>query len=171
MIKELFYKIKLKKQKVFLEKDVIFKKAEFEGANRVGKGTSIRKSKIGLATYIGENCLLNNVKIGRFCSIGNNIRVVIGNHPLSYLSTHPFCYSSRFEKEGLHFEGFKKFDEILRVNEDVVLEIGNDVWIGDNVIIFGGLKIGDGAVLGAGSVITKDVESYSVVVGVPGKVL
>lgn len=171
MFKELFMKMKLKKAKVFLEKEVVFKKAEFEGSNRIGKRTNIRKAKIGFGTYIGENCLLNNVKIGRFCSIGNNIRIVLGNHPLNYVSTHPFCYTTIFEKEGLYFKNIKKFDDILRLDEDKVLEIGSDVWIGDNVVIFGGVKIGDGAVLGTGTIITKDVPAYSVIVGIPGKVL
>lgn len=172
MIREILKKYKLKAKKVFLGKKTKFKKASFEGANRIGTNTSIRKTKVGYGSYIGKNCMLNTAKIGKFCSLGNNIKIISGNHPTKdYVSTHPFCYSSTFEKEGLNFQNHVKFDDILKIDDDTSITIGNDVWIGDNVLILGGIKIGDGAVIGCGSVITKDVDSYSIVVGVPGKVL
>lgn len=172
MIREIWKKYRLKKRKVFLKKNVEFKKAIFGGANRIGANTNIRRANIGYGTYIGKNCLLNATEVGKFCSLGNNIRVVVGDHPTkNYVSTHPFCYSSSFDKEGLNFENHVKYDDVLKINNDKSVLIGNDVWIGDNVLILGGIKIGNGAVIGCGSVITKNIEPYSVVVGVPGKEL
>ncbi|UPO97396.1 CatB-related O-acetyltransferase [Cetobacterium somerae] len=172
MIREILQKYKLKGKKVFLEKKVNFKKASFEGANRVGMNSSIRKIKIGYGSYIGKNCMLNAAKVGKFCSLGNNIKIISGNHPTKdYVSTHPFCYSTTFKREGLNFQKHIKFDDLLKIDNNTSIVIGNDVWIGDNVLILGGIKIGDGVVIGCGSVITRDIEAYSIVVGVPGKVL
>ena len=62
-----------------------------------------------------------------------------------------------------------RFDEKLYNESGFSAEIGNDVWIGTNVIIIGKVKIGDGSIIGAGSIVTKDVEPYSVVAGNPAK--
>ncbi|MGL5982215.1 MAG: CatB-related O-acetyltransferase, partial [Cetobacterium sp.] len=115
--------------------------------------------------------MLSTCYIGRYCSLGNEIKIIVGNHPTNYVSTHPFCYSSAFEKEGLLFSNIIKFDYVSIVEKGKDIEIGNDVWIGDNVIILGGVKIGNGAVIGAGALVTKDVIPYSIVVGVPARVI
>lgn len=92
-------------------------------------------------------------KIGRYCSI-NALAKVWENHPMDYVSTSPYIYDRTGER--------RTFD---------LTEIGNDVWIGANVVIVSGVKIGDGAIIGAGSIVTHDVEPYSVVAGVPARVI
>jgi len=108
---------------------------------------------------------LKDTKIGAFVSIGKGVRIGHGTHPQEYLSSSPYLYLDRL--------GYKT-NKISSHNEWENLEpiiIGNDVWIGDDVWIKNGIKIGDGAILGAKSLITKDVPPYAVVVGSPAHVL
>jgi len=98
-----------------------------------------------------------HVSIGAYCSIAKGVQRFAGNHPMEMFSTHPFFHRDKFGYYPEHYD-YKS------------LEIGNDVWIGINVIITAGCeKIGDGAVIGAGSVVTHDVQPYEVVAGNPAR--
>lgn len=108
--------------------------------------------RVGYASYANDSMIRSGVTIGRYCSIGRRCTLGAATHPLNWVSTHPIV-----------FNGIPP--EILPT------EIGNDVWLGDNVIIMPGLSIGDGAVIGAGCVVTKSVPPYAVIAGVPGRVL
>ncbi len=146
--------------------------------------TVYRGCRIGRYTYGYEHLLSYApiaASIGRFCSINATARIW-DNHPTDYVSTHPFLDNIRFgaweemiwreelvEKYGKYHENAPYEDSALRDNRPVV--IGNDVWIGANVIILPGVHVGDGAILAAGAVVTKDVEDYAIVAGVPAKVL
>lgn len=140
--------------------------------------------KIGRGTY-GYQHLLKDYpmakSIGRYCSIRESARI-LNNHPLGYITTSPlldhhgFCTYRGFlrrqelcKKYGKHWDNHPFEDSPLRDNRPV--EIGNDVWIGGNVIILPGVKIGDGAVLAAGAVVTRDVEPYAIVGGVPARLI
>lgn len=169
-LKDIWMKYKLKKDKsMFLRKKVKFKKATFEGVGKIGEQTEIKNSYIGFATYVGKRCSLNNVKIGRFCSIGFSVKVYSGTHPLNFISTHPAFYSDALEKEGIYFKSDIELPITTALESGYDVEIGNDVWIGSEVSIRGGVKIGDGAVIGMGSVVVKDVPPYTVVAGVPAR--
>ena len=98
--------------------------------------------------------------IGRFCSIAPNVMVYNRDHPIHFKSSHALFFN--------HTLNYCKKDLI----EYVPLKIGNDVWVGDHAIILPPVKnIGDGAVIGAGAVLYKDVPSYAVVVGAPARVV
>ena len=98
------------------------------------------------------------VTIGRYVSFAQNVRVIVQNHPLNSLSTHPFFYESP--------DGHRDHSKIPPGK----LEIGNDVWIGFNVVVLPGCRrIGNGAVIGAGAIVTKDVPDFTVVGGNPAK--
>lgn len=104
--------------------------------------------------------------IGRFCSIACGVKFLFtsANHTLKSLSTYPFPIF--FEEWGLDVENITTtWDN----KGDIV--IGNDVWIGYEAVIFSGVTIGDGAVIGARAVVTKDVPPYTIVGGVPAKVI
>ena len=138
-----------------------------EGKNAVGE-SSIKKTKVGLCTFIGSGCEMNNCKIGRFCSISSSVRVVANTHPLDFVSTYSGFYKSVMPRYPF---GNVDFVEFLKTDGGFSCVIGNDVWIGRDVLIRGGVVIGDGAVIGMGAVVTKDVPPYSIVVGVPSKVI
>ena len=106
----------------------------------------------------------DKLKIGKFCSIacGAKFLFTSGNHTLKSLSTYPFPIF--FEEWGL--DG-KDICDAWDNKGDIV--IGNDVWIGFEAVILSGVTIGDGAVIGSRAVVTKDVEPYTIVGGVPAK--
>lgn len=143
-----------------------------------------RGCKVGRYTYGYEELLEAYPiaeSIGRFCSINGTARIW-NNHPIGYITTHPIldnplAYAweeadTRKElciRYGSHKGNHPYEESELRNNSPIV--IGNDVWIGANVCILPGVKIGDGAILAAGAVITKDIPDYAVAGGVPAKVI
>ena len=137
----------------------------FEGANTIGVNTYFIGS-MGYGTYICQNCSISG-NIGRFCSIAQDVKNSLGVHPITspYVSTSPMFFSLR-KQTGKTFAKKQFFDEL----KDPI-EIGHDCWIGQGAFIVGGVKIGTGAVVLAGAVVTKDVPPYSIVGGVPAKVV
>lgn len=119
---------------------------------------------IGKCTYISRNSDINYTIIGRFCSIGPNFNCGLGIHPTNGISTAPCFYSTK-KQNGMTFSSVDKAEELKYVH------IGNDVFIGANVTILSDLKIGDGAIIAAGAVVTKDVPPYAIVGGVPAKII
>ena len=116
--------------------------------------------QVGRETYGALDVLVNRsdryLRIGHYCSIASGVKFILSSeHPLGNISTYPFrvmiCGQAR--------EALSKGD----------IEIGDDVWIGTNAIIMSGVRIGQGAVIAAGAVVTKDVAPYAVVGGVPAK--
>ena len=114
-------------------------------------------------TYINENSSIENSRIGKFCSIASGVNIGPADHDYTLLTTHPF-----WKKK---FYGFIDFDFVENKLELLKKEstIGDDVWIGLNVTILSGLNIGDGAVIGAGSVVTKNIPPYEIWAGIPAK--
>lgn len=102
--------------------------------------------------------------IGKFCSIacGAKFLFTSGNHSLKSLSTYTFPIF--YEEWNLD-----RSDITTAWDNKGNIVIGNDVWIGYEAVILSGVKIGDGAIIGARAVVTKDVEPYTIVGGVPAK--
>lgn len=99
--------------------------------------------------YVGPNCIIYpKVSIGKYTLIANNVSIIGDDHVYSN-PTMP-----------IYFSGRPKIKETI---------LGEDVWIGANTIIITGIKIGNGAIIGAGSVVTKDIPAYSIYAGVPAK--
>lgn len=139
-------------------------KTELAGNNFFGKGCQIQLSKIGRHTY-AANARIVRAQIGAFCSIGPEVSIGgLGSHPTTWLSTHPIFYS-KLKQSGKSFSPIDLFEEI-KSNQ-----IGNDVWIGARALILDGISIGNGVIVAAGSVVTKDVPPYAIVGGVPARII
>ena len=152
---------------------IISKNTDFEGLNVIHSGVNIYDSSIGFASYIGNNTKLSNTQIGKYCSIAHEVELLESTHPTSgFASTHP-AFFSLLKQSGFTFVNKQLFQEELFFDKkkNIKLKIGNDVWIGAKVIIIAGIEIGDGAIIGAGSIVTKNVPPYAIVVGVPAKII
>jgi len=110
---------------------------------------------IGKHSYVVSGTLCENVSIGRYCSIGSNVYIAELEHPIHYLTTSPFSINDSYIK--------KMYSKKTK--------LGNDVWVGANVFIRRGITISDGAVVGAGAVVLNDVPAYSIVAGVPARII
>lgn len=130
----------------------------------VRSGCRLYYSEVGKYTYIADNCTITHTKIGAFCSIADFVMINPGNHPIQNVSTSPLFYSENNPlKKCFNRSDYKEYDDSTI--------IGNDVWIGTHAFVKGGLTIGDGAVIGAYAVVTKNIEPYSVVAGNPARVI
>lgn len=140
-----------------------------EGENVIGSNVNISNSIVGFATYMGNNSNFVNCSIGRFCSIAENSHVQAAIHPSIFVSSYPGFINTIND---LPFgKGTTQFKELVRCSNNRFCNIGNDVWIGERVIIKGGVTIGDGAIIGMGSIVTKNVPPYAIVAGVPAKII
>jgi len=130
----------------------------------VARGCKLSNVIVKEYSYISKGSEINNCTIGKFCSIAPGVKIGFGKHPTNLLSTSPLFYTNKnvFRDAFVIKKDFNEFEETI---------IGNDVWIGMNSIILDGVIIGDGSIIGAGAVVTKNVEPYSIVAGVPAKVV
>ncbi|MGG3692578.1 CatB-related O-acetyltransferase [Heyndrickxia ginsengihumi] len=156
----------------FDPKSFFDKNSNFEGRNRLGYNTRIKNTKVGYASYIASNTNIYHTVIGKYSSIGPNVQTLIGRHPTNtYVSTHP-SFFSRTPPVELNYVNRQKFQETKSLDDfSHLIEIGNDVWIGGDVSIIDGVTINDGAIVAAGAVVIDDVPAYSIVAGVPAKVI
>jgi len=133
----------------------------------LGKGASVgHRSQIGKYAFINADSIVYaNVTMGRYCAFGRYVEVGLAHHPLNFLSTHHLVISSS------PFLGDPDFASARKIPWQVhpATTIGNDVWIGAKACIVSGVSIGDGAVVAAGSVVTKDVPPYMIVGGNPAR--
>lgn len=117
------------------------------------------------------------VEIGRYCSFGENVQIGRQNHPTTWLSSSPFLYMSAKAIMNLGQSSLNEGQLCYAPNPNLpaptqpqYTKIGNDVWIGHGAYIKAGVTIGDGAIVAAMAVVTKDVPAYAVVAGNPAVV-
>ena len=118
---------------------------------------NFEKNVLYLFDFMGDKLI-----IGKFCQLASGIRFIMNgsNHAMNGVSTYPFKVFGKAWKDA-SMDVVSKGDTV----------IGNDVWIGNGVTVMQGIKIGDGAIIGTNSLITRDVEPYSIVGGNPAKVI
>jgi phosphonate metabolism protein (transferase hexapeptide repeat family) len=152
-----------------------------DGTPRVHTSSVLRDTTLGQFTDVAERVLLAECEvgdysyierhveaiyttIGKFCAVAAGARLNALNHPMERISQHKITY--RPNEYFVHAKIDKAFREKRQQSR---VTIGHDVWIGHGAIVLPGLSIGHGAVVAAGAVVTKNVEPYAVVAGVPAK--
>lgn len=114
---------------------------------------------LGNSVTLGENNLLMStrakIKMGNHIMTGPNVSIITGNH--------------RIDLIGRYMNTVRNDEKLPENDKDVIIE--GDNWIGTGAIILNGVKIGIGAIVGGGAVVTKDVPPYAIVVGVPAKII
>lgn len=147
----------------------------------IAPSARIFKSQVGSWTDIGPNSLIVEsifddysytagdvdmiyTELGKFASIASHVRINPGNHPMERVTQHHMTY--RRKQFGMGETDDEAFFDWRRAHKCV---IGHDTWIGHGVTIMPGVQIGTGAVVGSGAVVTKNVQPYEIVVGVPAK--
>jgi len=143
---------------------IIDNKSEIHPTARLGKRTKLFFSSIGSYTYISSRTEISHAKIGKFCSVGRDCAIGLPSHSINHISTSPIFTSihNALKYKWMNKNSFKEFNTTT---------IGNDVWIGSKVIIQSGVNIGSGSVIGAGAVVTKNFPPYSIIGGVPAKII
>lgn len=131
--------------------------------SNVCAGSHLVNVRIGKYSDIGYDCTITNTTLGSFCSLGANIKIGGANHTVGWVSTSQVFNNNKdsLKRKFSHhtFEPFR------------TTSIGNDVWIGDNVLIKAGVSIGDSVVIGMGSVVTKDIPSFEIWAGNPARLI
>ena len=128
--------------------------------------TRIEYASLGDYSYLGENCDVADAVIGKFTAIANSVRIGAPNHPMGRASQHRFTYVPEYydatASRDRDFFADRRGDRVI---------VGNDVWIGHAAILLPGVTVGDGAVIGAGAVVSRDVAPYTIVGGVPARAI
>lgn len=142
-------------------------KVTFGSHSAVLDGVIAEDVRLGSFSYVSTHSRLVNVTTGKFCSIGPEVTIGLSPHPTrSFVSTSPVFYAA----DNISCPFPLRKDTIFESSVPETI-IGHDVWIGSHVIIPGGITIGSGACIAAGSVVVKDVPAYAIVGGNPAALI
>lgn len=137
------------------------KSSELHKTSRIGAGSQFYFSSMDKYSFCGYDCSIVSTEIGSFCSIASNCEIGGASHSVEWGST-----SSIFNE---NYDVFNKKFSYHPYNAFINTRVGNDVWIGSKALIKAGVTIGHGAVIGMGSVVTKDVPPYEIWAGNPAR--
>lgn len=143
--------------------DSTVERCDFSNNVIINRRSYINDSYIGSFSYAGINTTMNFVKMGNFCSLARNVDIGGFDHDYKKFTTMPEFRLKQLLNGGGKIPKVDKHEDYCK--------IGNDVWIAAGAIVLHKVKIGDGAVVGAGAVVTKDVPPYAIVAGVPAKII
>ncbi|MBY8977389.1 chloramphenicol acetyltransferase [Rhodobacteraceae bacterium NNCM2] len=132
----------------------------------IGRGSRIGHSVIGDYSYCDRAADIANAHIAKFANIASFVRIGPTDHPMERASLHHFQYRSADYWDDAEMDA-----DFFAKRHARVATIGNDTWIGHGAIIRPEVTVGDGAVIAAGALITKDVAPYTIVAGLPAKPL
>lgn len=135
----------------------------------IGNMRLVGRVTIGAYSYGNSDTTIYASDIGRFCSIAHNVMIGPLEHPVDWLSTSGFVWNDHIFGAYSQYRSFASNEKYEKNDERTT--IGNDVWIGYGACILRGVTIGNGAIIAAGSVVTKDVPPYAIVGGVPAKII
>jgi len=159
-LSESIQRLKLKKRGVIVAPEVKgIGNVRFEGKNAVLSFCNFNgQVKVGYGTTFSiHNLIHGDIEIGKYCQFGPYASINTFNHPTTHITT----YINQNLLDG----------QMSKYKTSKLTRLGNDIWIGKNAIILGGITLGNGVIVAAGSVVTKDVPDYHIVAGVPAKVI
>lgn len=140
-------------------------KSAVSNKSRIQRFVILRRCSLGDYSYIGYNTNIYHAEIGKFCSISKDVSIGLPSHPSTFISTSPI-FVNKVNGTGYSWSSRDIFNSVPQK-----VCIANDVWIGMKSTIMGGVRVGNGAIVAAHSVVTKDVPPYAVVGGVPAKII
>lgn len=126
----------------------------------------LSETVLGDYSYVMQDCRIWATRIGKFANIAAQVRINATNHPMSRATLHHFTY-----RAGDYFEGASDEADFFDQRRANAVTIGHDTWIGHGATILPGVTIGDGAVVGSGAVVSRDVAPYTIVGGVPARLI
>lgn len=139
----------------------ILHNVKYDKTSAIRNFVKMERASIGKCSSIGTLSAAYDCEIGNFCSIARECYIGGASHPLDWVSTSG-CFYLKYNYTGMCYnEADYQWHRQTK--------IGNDVWLGIRTIIQGGVSIGDGAVIGAGSIVTKDVGPYEIWAGNPAR--
>jgi phosphonate metabolism protein (transferase hexapeptide repeat family) len=130
----------------------------------VGARTKLLEVELGDYSYVVHDAEIAYAQIGKFCSIAAMTRINPGNHPMWRASQAHFSY-----RASRYFAGERDEASFFDWRRSHAVTLGDDVWVGHGAIILPGRRIGTGAVIAAGAIVTKDVQPYAIVAGNPAR--
>lgn len=153
-----------------VDENLLIRNSKLSGRIRIGASSKINSAELHGNITIGKHCAVNgpstflfsqvnSIEIGSFCSIAHGVTIIEYDHIIDRPSTY-------FMSQNIFNQGME--NDIVSSGS---IKIGHDVWIGANSVILSGVKIGDGAIIAAGSIVTKNVPSYAIVAGNPAKII
>ena len=142
--------------------------SDLEGNFTLGEFSCVNRCTFGRYSGMGSSSYIADAVVGRYCTFGSRLSVGAFDHPTNWLSIHEFQYR---DLSGIYGESILEGGINTLQDGSRQTYFGSDVWIGDNASIKRGISVGHGAIIGLGSVVTHDIEPFSIVVGNPGRVL
>ncbi len=143
-----------------IERSTLGRYTEVEARSRLSE------TSLGDYSYVMQDCAVWCARIGKFANIASAVRINATNHPVWRPTLHHFTY-----RAGDYFEGAENDHAFFDWRRENAVEIGHDVWIGHGATVLPGVKVGNGAVIGAGAVVSRDVAPYTIVGGVPARLI
>ena len=138
--------------------------SHFGRFTEIGAGSRILNSQFGDYSYCDRFADIANAEIGKFANIASYVRIGPTDHPMQLASLHHFTYRS-----ASYWDDAVDDDAFFMHRKSRVATVGHDCWIGHGAVIRPEIRIGTGAVIGAGAIVTHDVPDYWIVTGVPAK--
>ncbi|WP_299138815.1 chloramphenicol acetyltransferase [uncultured Tateyamaria sp.] len=147
---------------VFLHTDVEVTETTFGRYVEVGKGSRIAYATLGDYSYCDRYADIANATVGKFSNIASFVRIGATDHPLHTASCHHFLYRSDD-----YWDGAGRDEAFFAHRRSRRATVGHDTWLGHGAMIKPEVIVGDGAVVAAGAVVTRDVAPYTIVAGTP----
>ncbi|SFE37698.1 DapH/DapD/GlmU-related protein [Roseivivax sediminis] len=130
----------------------------------IGRGSRIAHARIGDYSYCDRYADIANAHIGKFANIASFARIGPTDHPMERASLHHFLYRS-----GDYWDDAEADPDFFARRRARIATIGHDTWIGHNAIVRPEVTVGDGAVVAAGAVVTRDIAPYEIAAGIPAR--